>query len=146
MMPLPRVFPVGPSRRETTTTTLTSFTSNRREAASGRPGLHREGRNRLRPGIDFMEERALMSNIPVFETLNVANGSNPVVQLAPMERTVVHGAFSNGASHDKVQVQLQAGELFTAGLNVVYPNTSTDLFSSLLATDPKGNAAGAERN
>ena len=145
MMPLHRAFPMGPSRRKTTTTTMiSSFTSNRRDAAPGRPGLHRKGRNRLRPGIDFMEERTLMSNIPVFENLNVTNGSNPVVQLAPMEQTVVHGSFSGGATHDKVQVQLQAGELFTAGLNVVYPNSSTDLFSSLLVTDPSGNNVGSE--
>jgi hypothetical protein len=91
-----------------------------------------------------MEERAMMSNIPVFESLNVINGTNPIVQVAPMEQTILHGNFQNGATSDTVQVQLQSGELFTAGLNVVYPIYNSDLGSGLKVTDPRGVQVATE--
>jgi Transposase len=67
-----------------------------------------------------MEEQTMMSNIPVFETISIPNGSNPVVQVAPMEQTAVDGNFNNWSESDSVQVPLQAGEILTAGLVVKY--------------------------
>ena len=110
----------------------------------GRSQPSRKSRLRSRPGLEFMEERAMMSNIPVFESLNVINGTNPIVQVAPMVQTILHGNFQNGATSDTVRVQLQSGELFTAGLNVVYPIYNSDLGSGLKVTDPRGVQVATE--
>ena len=85
-----------------------------------------------------------MSTIPVFETVNVANGSFPSVQIAPMEQTVVNGYFTQASSSDVLKVNLQAGEIFTATLDVQYPVINTDWGSSLEIYDPHGNVVASQ--
>lgn len=86
----------------------------------------------------------MMSNIPLFETVGVANGSDPVVQLAPMEQTVVTGNFNASSPTDRVQLQLQAGEIFTAGLHVNYPAIGTNWGSALKVYSPGGNPVASQ--
>ena len=73
----------------------------------------------------------MMSNIPVFETIGIINGTNPAVQVAPMEQTVVKGNFNAWSPTDRVEVALQAGETLTAGLDVNYPAIGTNFGSAL---------------
>ncbi len=105
---------------------------------------HRKSRYCARPCVEFIEERQLMSTIPVFETVNVANGSFPSVQIAPMEQTVVNGYFTQASSSDVLKVNLQAGEIFTATLDVQYPVINTDWGSSLEIYDPHGNVVASQ--
>jgi hypothetical protein len=85
-----------------------------------------------------------MSNIPVFATVPVSNSSNPVVQVAPMEQTLVQGSFNSASQTDRVRVQLVAGELFTAGLDIAYPVINTNWGSSLKVYKPNGSLAASQ--
>ena len=86
----------------------------------------------------------MMSNIPVFETIGVTNGSHPLVQVAPMEQTVVTGNFTASSPTDRVLVPLQAGEIFTAGLDVNYPAINANFGSALKVYSPSGSQVAAE--
>src|ERR1700677_2727931 len=78
---------------------------------------------------DALEERALLTAIPVFQTYNSLPGGNlpangnlaavqaPVLPLQMMERTVVNGALPESDPGDVVQVQLSAGEPLTLSLS-----------------------------
>ncbi|MGP0069368.1 MAG: hypothetical protein ACLQGP_37925 [Isosphaeraceae bacterium] len=87
----------------------------------------------------------MMSNIPLFETMSVANGSNPIVQVAPMEQTVVQGNLSYGRQTDEVRVSLQQGEVFTANLDVYYPALGgLNIGSTLTAYGPNGGQVATQ--
>ena len=150
MTPFSRILPFSTLRRSpgpSSTSLPTAFggpsTDPRGIPAPGR-GAARKSRRGSRPSLELVEERTMMSNIPVFETLNVANGSMPTVQVAPMEQTVVKGGFSPWAQSDRVQVHLQAGEIFTAGLNVIYPAIGANFGSSLEVYGPGGGQVAAQ--
>ena len=115
--------------------------STPRNASNAR---RRRSRYCARPGLELMEELQLMSTIPVFETVNVANGSLPTVQIAPMEQTVVNGSLNTTTNSDKVQVNLQAGEILTAGLNVQYPEINANWGSSVEVYNPSGQVVAAQ--
>ena len=85
----------GPSRSSLATIPLgiAPSSTNSRHLDAPRRGAVRRPNCSPRPLIEFMEERTMMSNIPVFEKVSVPNGSNPVVQVAPMEQTIVDGNF-----------------------------------------------------
>ena len=112
-----------------------------RAVSSGLP--RRRSRVRSMPSLEIMGERVLLSSIPVFETANVVNGSNPTVLIAPMEQTVLQGRFTS-TNTDRVNVHLQAGEILTAGLSVLYPGLNTNYGSSIEVYGPNGSQVAAQ--
>ena len=90
-------------------------------AGRGRPRSDRRqtARNRMLFSLEAMEERALMSNIPVLTTVNAPASTPTVVQLAPMEETVVNGNFVQWQYwNEEVQANLTAGELYVVSEDV----------------------------
>ena len=92
---------------------------------------------------DALEDRTLLSAIPIYQTFTATGGNIPLdgnlaeVQGAPilpiqmMERTVVNGALPQGDPGDVVQVQLQAGEPLTLSLGA--PSSATSPITIELA-------------
>jgi hypothetical protein len=90
---------------------------NRRPAgrkANRSPGLR----------LEALEERALLTAQPIVYTTLQENGdfggttaTAQPVKLAPVMDSVVQGKLSNGADVDMFQVNLKAGQIFTADVN-----------------------------
>ena len=116
---------------------------------------------RSRPALELMEERTMLStvSIPTFQTVSVSNGTSPTVALAPMQNTVATGVFQSPSYQGSVEVNLQAGELFTASADVsdstylaingiitppLRPFTFTNQVSALSVTGPSGQPIASE--
>ena len=88
----------------------------------------------VRTQWETLEDRTLLTAIPIFETFSLPGGNlpaggkladvqgAPVLPIQPMERTIVNGELPQDDPGDVVQVQLQAGEPLT--LSVAVPSAS----------------------
>ena len=145
-----RLLPFSTSRRSSSPIASTPGTTY-----GGRPstyladiaGSHRSAGRKprgSRPGLECMEDRTMMSNIPVYGTMGAVSGYALYAQVAPMEQTVVKGSFTPTTPQSYVEVPLQAGEIFTAGLDVNYPAIGTNWGSTLKVYDPFGNQVASQ--
>jgi hypothetical protein len=88
--------------------------------------MRRPARRRARLGVEAMEQRALLSNIPILQTINdPANGQwlpsgQFVAPLSGLEQTVIKGDFGllNASSNATTEAELTAGELVTVTADV----------------------------
>ena len=113
--------------------------------AKTRAGRSRTQRNRQFLGIEEMEGRTMMSNIPVFTSVQVPAYGSTVLPLAPMENSVAKGTFLPGqTSTGGVHANLTAGVLYTVSDDVQsspqytgYPATTAP--SLLQVIEPSGS-------
>ena len=98
----------------------------------------------------MMEERTLLSgvSIPTYQTVQVSAfwQSAPLVALAPMQNTVVEevpGLLNFPSRPLSVDVQLQAGEIFTASARPS-PASSTSFGLGLRVTGPTGQNVASQ--
>ncbi|MGC8639216.1 MAG: hypothetical protein ACP5XB_04980 [Isosphaeraceae bacterium] len=104
-------------------------------------------RNRVFFSLEAMEERALMSNIPVLATVSAPATTPTVVQLAPMQNTVVNGSFPQWQYwNQEVEANLTAGEIYAVSEDVQATNQagqfSSNTPSGLFVAEPDGTWAG----
>ena len=113
--------------------------------AKTRAGRSRTQRNWQFLGLEEMEGRTMMSNIPVFTSVQVPAYGSTVLPLAPMENSVAKGTFLPGqTSTGGVHANLTAGVLYTVSDDVQsspqytgYPATTAP--SLLQVIDPSGS-------
>jgi hypothetical protein len=90
--------------------------------AEPRAGRPRKDRKRQFLGLEEMEGRTMMSNIPVFTSVQVPTSGSTVLPLAPMEKSVANVTLLPAQTYSRgVQANLTAGVLYTVSDNVQSP-------------------------
>ncbi|MGO9599732.1 MAG: hypothetical protein ACLP7Q_17220 [Isosphaeraceae bacterium] len=95
---------------------------------AGRPRTQRKQRFL---GIEEMEGRTMMSNIPVFTSVQVPAYSSTVLPLAPMQQTIADGHYVPGEYWEQsAQANLTAGTLYVVSEDVQAQNQSGSFSSN----------------
>ncbi|HKM57072.1 MAG TPA: hypothetical protein VJY33_26945, partial [Isosphaeraceae bacterium] len=117
--------------------------------AKTRAGRPRTQRKRRFFGLEEMEGRTMMSNIPVFTTVQLPVEGSAVLPLAPFQQTVGDGVFlPDQNSSQGAQANLTAGVLYTVSDDVQVQNplgfTTANSPSSLQVTGPSGSVVASQ--